>query len=465
MKKKEELFYLIKSLTKAEKRYFKVHSVHEGNSEYLLLFNAIDSQEVYNEDKIRNKFQNKRFIKQLTSLKNYLKNKILSSLRNFHSKISVRAEISDILRNVEILFNKGLYKICESELMRAEKKASQFQINNLSIEIFDWKRKIHQSLFPQDWKSIEKMAEFQKSLLKTSSEYIELVLANVNPNKFTISHKPSSNIHNLTLSKLHQFQIHLRQSRLEEAKSKITELLGIWEKKKELVKEYLPTYFSISNTYIAFLVHEKDFDRSLAEIEKLKTFKNKLNSTSALLQKEILRMYNIELEIYRDLKDLSSGIRIIPEIQKYLEKNQKIVPSNYLLSFQFQFAIIYFLGNDLKSSINCVNEILNTKEKHHRSDLITFTYWLNLLIHFEWGNSFVLRYFVDSMRRHLSKLNKLDSYEKILLKFLAKNVGIISRRELNFKFDTLRSDLSESGIPKNTLDYIDFYSWIDQKRN
>lgn len=52
----DKLFTLIKSLAKNEKRYFKrssqLHKLKEGN-QYLLLFDAIEQQEVYDEEKIK----------------------------------------------------------------------------------------------------------------------------------------------------------------------------------------------------------------------------------------------------------------------------------------------------------------------------------------------------------------------------------------------------------------------------
>ena len=57
MIKKEQLFALIKSLTKAEKRYFKLFaSVNNTDANYILLFDAIDAQDVYDEKRIKEKF-------------------------------------------------------------------------------------------------------------------------------------------------------------------------------------------------------------------------------------------------------------------------------------------------------------------------------------------------------------------------------------------------------------------------
>ena len=56
----EALFELINSMTKSEKRYFKLLSSRHaigGENNYTLLFDKIDEQKVYNEEKIFKKFK------------------------------------------------------------------------------------------------------------------------------------------------------------------------------------------------------------------------------------------------------------------------------------------------------------------------------------------------------------------------------------------------------------------------
>lgn len=120
MIKKEQLFILIKSLSKAEKRYFRLACRQaETASNYLKLFDAMDAQEEYDEKAIRKKFKKETFCNQLHVTKSYLRQFILKSLRNFHTKISKDAELKDALRNVEILFHKELYPLCYGELKKA----------------------------------------------------------------------------------------------------------------------------------------------------------------------------------------------------------------------------------------------------------------------------------------------------------------------------------------------------------
>ncbi len=54
MKPSTELYDLIKSLTKSEKRFFKLHSaLQSGPKNYLRIFEAIDKQKDYDEEAIK----------------------------------------------------------------------------------------------------------------------------------------------------------------------------------------------------------------------------------------------------------------------------------------------------------------------------------------------------------------------------------------------------------------------------
>ena len=104
MKPSTELFHLIKSLSKSEKRYFKLSSaLQSGDKNYLKLFEAIELQEEYNEDSIKEQFKAETFIKHLPSEKNHLYNLILKSLRGFYADNSAASILQEHLRNIELL--------------------------------------------------------------------------------------------------------------------------------------------------------------------------------------------------------------------------------------------------------------------------------------------------------------------------------------------------------------------------
>src|SRR5688572_19805770 len=143
MRKKNNLFELIKSLSPSEKRYFK-HSL-AGNAKedanFLRLFDKIDKLDSYDESKIKKAFSGKRFINQLHVTKIYLQDCILKSLRSYHATSSSTLIIKDLLKNIEICFQKELYNHCALEIQKAERIAFRTEDEFSLYEILNWKRK------------------------------------------------------------------------------------------------------------------------------------------------------------------------------------------------------------------------------------------------------------------------------------------------------------------------------------
>ena len=108
---KEPLFILIKSLTKSEKRQFKLFVNRMGSnldSKFLNLFNLLEKFDKYDEKIILKKeFVTKQ---QLSNLKAHLYKQILISLRLNPAHKNIRLQIREQLDFATILYQKGLYK-------------------------------------------------------------------------------------------------------------------------------------------------------------------------------------------------------------------------------------------------------------------------------------------------------------------------------------------------------------------
>lgn len=121
MKPSNELFDLIKSLTKSEKRFFKLHSaLQSGEKNYLRIFDAIDKQKAYDEDAIKQQFARETFIRHFPSEKNHLYKLILKALRAYHAESSIGGLLKQHINNIEILFGKALYTEAGKILQRAQ---------------------------------------------------------------------------------------------------------------------------------------------------------------------------------------------------------------------------------------------------------------------------------------------------------------------------------------------------------
>jgi hypothetical protein len=134
----EALFDLIQSMSKSEKRYFKLmssrHKIGEENN-YVVLFDFIDKQDVYNEDEIFKSFDGAAFLNRFSITKKRLYDHILSSLDSFHISNSIEAQLFKSLHSADILFEKSLYDQSRRVLRSAEKLASKHEKSEILLLI------------------------------------------------------------------------------------------------------------------------------------------------------------------------------------------------------------------------------------------------------------------------------------------------------------------------------------------
>lgn len=122
MKRNDAVFQLIKSLTRGEKRNFRMLAqLTSGDKKYLQLFDTLDGLDEYNEAKILKKFRkDPSFEKQFAYNKNYLYNSILNSLAYFHK--GADSELSSLTIQVKILSEKSLFHQAKKLLRKVKEK-------------------------------------------------------------------------------------------------------------------------------------------------------------------------------------------------------------------------------------------------------------------------------------------------------------------------------------------------------
>lgn len=475
MVKKGNLYYLIQSLTKSEKRYFKIFCFSEkSNKNYLQLFEAYEKMEELDEGLIKKQFAK---IKQLHVTKNYLTNLILASLRSYHANISKDAELKDCLRNVEILFHKELLNQCHYELEKAEKMAREYELLTGLVEVLSWKRRLQLTNHGLQNGSLTALIKTEKQVitqLANLNEYWSLmneIFKYVDDKEGVFLqqpavHMPAKEMSLSTKVLYHHllYSYHTINENGVEGKRYLIELIDYLEQHPEQIKNDPNPYVTAINNLIGYYLHQKNYEAVFPLIKKVKqvpeTYQLKMGSKFNM--KLQLRSYNIELEIHRDLKEWERGITLIEEIAVFLAKNNKVIPDSYYLLLWYQFASIYFMSNDLDNALKWVNAIINRKFNADRKDLENYARILNLMIHFELENTFLLKYTVENCRRWMKKQQTLKPFEQALLKFFAK-ISHAPKGDYPLHFQQLYNILFEESQPlvnANILDYLDFRQWI-----
>jgi len=143
MVSKQDLFELIKTLNKNEKRYFRMFaSLQKGAKKYLLLFDEISGQKAYNELKIKKSLNDKNLIRHFAFNKNYLKQMILKSLVLYNANNISDIKIQNMITTAKILFSKALFRQYFRTLDTAKKLAMKNERFGYLLEILDMEKYI-----------------------------------------------------------------------------------------------------------------------------------------------------------------------------------------------------------------------------------------------------------------------------------------------------------------------------------
>lgn len=134
-----QLYELIQSMTKAEKRYFKLYAQMGSKKgqvpKYIALFDVLNSQQEYDDEMIKKKGFG-------GDTKAFLNEKLLESLHVFHLRKSPDAELRLLLNQIAILFEKKLWIQMGKRLKKARQLAEENERFLFLLEIIEWEQEL-----------------------------------------------------------------------------------------------------------------------------------------------------------------------------------------------------------------------------------------------------------------------------------------------------------------------------------
>lgn len=134
MNKAISLLVLIHSMTKAEKRYFKLYSnLQQGDKVYLTLFALME--ECSSVEEVARRFGVDAGESSFDIAVKHLYKVVVDCLLHLRSRYDIQARISDRTAEAELLFRCGLLQAATEELSRAKKLARQYEMTALLIQI------------------------------------------------------------------------------------------------------------------------------------------------------------------------------------------------------------------------------------------------------------------------------------------------------------------------------------------
>ena len=497
MTQKDQLFTLIKSLSQREKVLF-IKSVppsikKNAMPDYLALFYALDRMEEYDIDKLKEKLRKKAFIKHIAVIKKYLFDLLIKQLKISHEESSIKNKLYEALQEAEVLIKKTLYKESYRILQKTEKTADRYEFFIFSLEIYDRLLRLNYDLLA-DAKINSyslKIYKKQKAVFSKIAEIAELkYLRNVRDDIFYSNSsdavkekKQVKLLANPLLKDGYTFKsynagvyhYHLRgrilmhcntREKKEQAYLTTKKLVDHLESDPELLKINPINYSTALNNlvYTHYRLKKNDHDAALEIINKIAAIKPDNQHLKYRIQEKVI--VNM-LSYYLFSEKYKEGIAYIKQIEKDFIEHEEFYNSSMFLGAIRTFAMIYFLNGEYSKSLRWVNTILNHKSTMSQ-DLKCFCKVLNLLIHYELGNTDHIEYILKPTERFLIKNNSFQTYYKAIVLFFKDVLLRSDKIDPKDGFIALSKSLAalENAETENVIFLLfDFKKWVDKKRD
>ena len=490
---KDNLFVLIKSLTKSEKRQFKLYVGRMDSNEdskFLKLFNQLDKMSLYKDDVIiKKKIVSKL---QLSNLKAHLYKQILISLRLNPQHKNVKLHIRGQLDFATILYQKGLYKQSLKILDKAKSFALKYDENASAYEIVEFEKLIESLYVTRSLSNRTNELVSQTNHLKEQNDiysnlsnislqlYEKLIKAG-----YAKSDNESNDINKFFNNKIKSFKV-------EELGFRETLIYyQIWVWYSLLIQDFLSSYKYASkwidtfnktpemiNIHPVFYLKGYNFLlEALALIKYPSKFKNRLNDLLRVVESSsfprnqnlnaliFIYKYNNLFNLHVLEGDFNKSIKIIPKVLDGIETNKNFIDHHHIMLLYYKIACMYFTVDDYDNCIKYLSKIMKNKNIKMREDLQCFTRVLNLIAHWEAGLDFNLDKIIKDTYNYLDKMNDLHEVQKTILKYL-KDLENIYPGEIKGFLRNLHSELKkyeDDPYEKRAFLYLDIISWLESK--
>ncbi|MFT5859467.1 MAG: tetratricopeptide (TPR) repeat protein [Flavobacteriaceae bacterium] len=494
MKPSTELFKLIKSLTKSEKRFFKLSSsLQSGEKNYLKIFDFIERQSSYDEGQLKTEFDGETFIKHLPSEKNHLYKLILKSLRAYYSEQSISSTMKQEIKNVEILYNKALYRECEKFVSRAKATAKKYEKFYYWFELINWEKSLLESAyesgeFTTDLDKLVAEEEMVIAKLRNLAEYtiiyskINLVFRSGGFSRNEAERSVVADIADYHLIKGKNTALSSKAASIcyyikglcAATNRNYQDSFQFFNRTREILDDnpsikqdsgqrYVMTLFHLLRCYI----DNKQFDQARELITDIRSLAGKKGFNSVDIEVRIFGNTSIqELTLLHAEGNFDKSEELIRDIEKSQLTYGDKVSKEVELLLTYNKAYTYFGIGEYKKSLQYLNEVLNDNETNLRQDVYSFSRLFNLVIHYELGNYDFLEYVIKSTNRYLSKQSRDYKIENVCIKNirkLAKTDSELNRLEIFEKLDVEINDLLEIRDEQAILEYFNISAWVQSK--
>ncbi|MFT4060741.1 MAG: hypothetical protein QM642_00120 [Edaphocola sp.] len=492
-KPSDSLLLLIQSLSKTEKKNFKLYVTRNSRREGLrtvTLFDIMDKMQHYDEEKILHKLGNMPK-QQLLNIKARLTNDILSSLRLLRDDTDIEGKMHEMMDFARILYGKGLY----------------VQSLRMLDKLKDFAGSYHQLSYLQQVLAFEKDIEGLHITRSMQGRAEELAsAANEVRKQLTIV----NGLSNLSLQLYSWYITHGHARNEEDAQQLRTffddnfpaggeQLHGFYQELyyhqsycwlKFILQDFFKYYKHVNNWVALFdrnpQMKQVEVSHYIKGLHNLATahfyLRNARRLSETIHDMELfdacdavrknegfgvpsfIYLYTAKINRHFLEGTFSEGLQLVPFIEEQLLRYRLHFDVHRTLIFHYKIACLYFGSGDNEMAIGYLNKIINWKTDL-RLDLQCYARLLHLIAHYELGNYDLLEYLSRSVYKMMARMASLSVVEEEVFSFLKQQLRtqqVAGRNALQTLLQKLRSHSGDK-FETRAFSYLDITSWLESK--
>jgi len=490
MAKTTTLILLINSLTKGEKRYFKLYSsLQAGAKDYLALFGLIETQTdpksiraAYSKTKPRSSFE--------VSQK-YLYRVITDCLLHLRSDQNVVNKLVTALLKTNILFEKSLYEEGFRQLTKIIEAAGKYELhwiqlwacrselvhlsnlNFYSLTETELEQKhLRISELLRNAGSSHQLTSLYESLrhrllykgnvrtLQQKEELNDLLMSEVN----IVSNSREEQVESQKTHLLFQAYYFITISNYQAALQTFYELNELLEQHNYLWADSPVDYLNTLEGILDSLHTIRRYKEMQYFLEKIRSIEMPALYLEVMAQRVLFRF---ELVGLLDTGRFDKAEKLIDTYDDSLIKKLHLLDTSKQADVYLYIALIYIGKNDMSRAHYYLNKVLLQNKLFYSLPIYRTFRLVHLLVHYELGNHNYLSSETRSIKRALD-INNSDTYamEKLIFKFIENPELLKSSKSKSAFLSKLREDffhIKEDKYSIQLLKVFDFITWIEAK--
>jgi hypothetical protein len=490
------LFNLIKTLTKAEKRNFKLYANRtqsRSGLKFIQLFDILDKQRELDDEQVLKKITGLKK-NQLANMKQHLYRQILKSLRLIHLQKNVEIEVREQIDYAHILYGKGLYMQSLKLLDRIRTTAHQNHLDILHLEILEFQKRIEERHITRSRGVKDRMENLlRESEIRSGIIHNRCKLSNLkieihgyyikyghvqNERDVDIVQKLFQNgLEDIKLQSLSFFEkIYLNQAYVwyyyilldfPNCYKYAKRWVRLFEDNPHLIEEDPDLYMRGVHYVLTSSFSLRKREKFSQYLDNFIAFEEanqaNFNDTSTILAFLYIQTSRINRHYQRGT--FEQGVKTVPALLEQLNLYSDKMDIHRVLVFYYKIAYLYMGNQEYDTALDYLNAILNLKADNLREDIQNYAQLLSLMAHFELGNYQLMEYQVGKTKRFMSKTKELNAVQQKTLRFF-KNIIRIPQAEQMAQFVKFREDIKKLENDRFAIRdfiYLDVPAWIDSK--